>query len=465
MTYHPRLIDKNLLEWANSREHKPILLRGARQVGKSSAVRHLAKNFKNYIEINFEKNPEYKEIFLPNLEIERILNQISILKGVPISDKETLLFLDEIQECPRAIMALRFFKEDRPELHVIGAGSLLEFALEDLPTFGVGRIHSMFLYPMTFDEFLMALGEERLTEERNKATWLSPLPNIIHDKLVDYFRNYIIIGGMPEVVDSWVKYKDYLICQEKQDDLLSGYEADFAKYKKKIDPLLLRNTLRSVAIQLTEKFTYSAVAGNYKIYDIKKALKLLTQAGLVIPIVKTSANGVPLGSETDESYQKILLLDSGLTLRLLNLSYGDVTSLISDILHSPSNELVNKGPMAEMVAGLELLRYQNPNIRHDLYYWAKQERNSSAEVDYIMSYHGEILPIEVKSGVQGGMKSMWMFMELKHLKRGVRSSLENFGILYKNNVEGTSNNKLEVIICPLYSLSQLNRVLAFTSND
>ena len=167
--YYPRLIDRYLIEWAANNSRKPLLLRGARQVGKSSAVRHLGSSFESFVEINLEKQPAYKQFFQQDIDIKRIVPLIAAMAGEDIIPKKTLLFIDEIQSCPEAIMALRFFKEDMPALHVIAAGSLLEFALEELPTFGVGRIHSMFMYPMTFDEFLSANGETLLLQMRNEA--------------------------------------------------------------------------------------------------------------------------------------------------------------------------------------------------------------------------------------------------------------------------------------------------------
>ena len=198
--YYNRHIDKYLSEWASRDTHKPILLRGARQVGKSTAVRQLGRQFASYVEINLEREPQYKAAFLPDLNVDRIISQISAICRRRIEPGKTLLFIDEIQECPEAIMSLRFFKEDMPSLHVIAAGSLLEFALESLPTFGVGRIHSMFMYPMTFDEFLLANGEDLLVEARDQATHSSPLPLPLHDKLVSLLRTYMLVGGMPECV-------------------------------------------------------------------------------------------------------------------------------------------------------------------------------------------------------------------------------------------------------------------------
>lgn len=458
MNYYPRIIDKYLSEWAKSINHKPILLRGARQVGKSSAIRQLGTQFDNFIEINFEKYPNYKEIFKENLDVHRIISQISILIGEKITDNNTLLFFDEIQECKEAIMSLRFFKEDRPNLHVIAAGSLLEFALADLPTFGVGRIHSMFMYPMTFDEFLLANNDTQLIEFRDKCNATNPLPEILKDRLIQLFRNYIIVGGMPEVVDKWVTEKNLLQCQELQDDLLLGYEDDFSKYAKKADPVLLRNVFRNCASQLSQKFVYSQVPGKYKTYEIKNALDLLTKAGLLTPVFRTAANGLPLGGEINEAYQKILILDSGITLRLLKHDSNTYESLISDILTSSPTELINKGPLSEMIAGNELLRYRNPNVRHELYYWTRQEKNSLAEIDYVISHEGKIIPVEIKAATQGGMKSLWMFLDTKHLNRGIRCSLENFGkIQYSGALDLPG---AETIICPLYAISQIDRLLA-----
>lgn len=453
MMYYERIIDAYLSEWASRDNHKPVLLRGARQVGKSTAVRHLGNAFEHYVEINFEKQPEYKLLFKDNLDVARIVPQMAAMCGKPIKAGATLLFLDEIQECPEAIMSLRFFKEDMPELHVIAAGSLLEFALDELPTFGVGRIHSMFMYPMTFDEFLKANGEHQLIDVRNQATLSCPLSEPLHDKLVSLLRVYILVGGMPEAVAKWVETHDFLQCQEVQDDIVVSYEDDFPKYRKRVDPTLLRQTLRSAAVQATKKFVCSQVGGGYKTEEVKKALGMLTLAGILTPVTHTSANGLPLGSESDDSYRKYLLLDSGLMLRLLNMAMGDITQITSQILTMGAAELVNKGAMAEMIVGLEYLRYQTPNIRHDLFYWVRQAKNSQAEVDYVVGHRQRILPIEVKAGMQGGMKSLWMFMQEKKITDAVRCSLENFGKLeYCDKESGIIRN---VAICPIYAISKM----------
>lgn len=453
--YCKRIIDKYLSEWASENEHKPVLLRGARQVGKSTAVRNLGQSFKNFVEVNFERQPEYKQLFKDNLDVKRIISQMSAICGQTIVPGDTLLFLDEVQSCPEAIMSLRFFREDIPQLHVIAAGSLLEFALRELPTFGVGRIHSMFMYPMSFDEFLIANGEDLLLNARNAATYKSPLADVLHNKLVLLLRTYLLVGGMPEAVCKWVTTHDYLKCREVQDDIITSYEDDFAKYKKKVNPVLLRMTLRSVAVQMGQKFVYSQVEGGYKTYEVKQAIEMLTLAGLIIPVTSTAANGFPLGCEIHSTTRKMLLLDTGLMLCILNMTLGDISQITTQVLTASATDLVNKGPMAELIAGLEILRYQSPNMRHEMYYWTRQTKNSLAEIDYVTVWKQRVLPIEVKAGTQGGMKSLWSFMRSKRLEFAIRCSLENFGTFdYIDNEDDEAVR--HVGVCPLYAISMMH---------
>ena len=451
--YYERIIDRYLSEWATRPVHKPILLRGARQVGKSTAVRHLGESFKYYVEINLEKQSNYIDLFKKDLDVTRIVPQMAAMCGTPIVPNETLLFIDEIQESQEAIMALRYFKEDMPNLHVIAAGSLLEFVLDEIPTFGVGRIHSMYMFPMTFDEFLLANGEQLLLDARGQANIDAPLPTPLHEKLIGLMRTFMLVGGMPESVVKWVQTHDFLQCQEVQDDIITGYEADFPKYKKKVDPQLLIATMKSAATQATKKFVYSRVPGEYKTAEVKKALDLLIKAGVLVPVTHSSGNGLPLGDEADESIRKILLLDTGLMLRLLNMTMGDTSAITAQILTATAADLVNKGPMAEMLAGLELLHYLTPNLHHDLYYWVRQAKNATAEIDYLLSRDMKVLPFEVKAGVQGGMKSLWDFMREKKLDQAVRCSLENFGKFDYIDAEAEGAVR-HVEVYPLYALSQ-----------
>lgn len=442
--YYPRSIDKYLLDWKNEQRHKPLLLRGARQVGKSSAIRQLGKTFKYLVEVNFERDREIASVFTGNLRPKEITARLSAFYGTPIVPGETLLFLDEIQACSEAIHSLWFFCEDYPELHVIAAGSLLEFALKKMTSFGVGRVRSLFLYPMSFDEFLVATGHESWIQIKQNASPQNPVFEALHGKLVEAFRNYLMIGGMPEAVNVWIETGDYLKCQQIQDDIMLTYEADFSKYEEKVDPVLLRQTLHSVALQIGNKFVYSQVQGNYRSEKIKDALELLIDAGLIRPTLHTAANGIPLGAEINPKFVKYIFLDSGLLLRLLGLENTSGQSEMSKlILVGTASDLVNKGHITEMVAGLELLKYSTPTQRHDLYYWQNLSRGAQAEVDYILVKNAKVVPVEVKAGTTGSMKSMYQFMSDKQLAYGIRTSLENFGALEK------------IDIIPLYALSTI----------
>ena len=454
MKYISRSIDKTLEEWKESTTHKPLLLRGARQVGKSSAVRHLGTQFKYFAEVNFESAKSIATFFKGDLDVKLISSKISNYIQVPIIPGQTLLFLDEIQACPEAIMALRFFKEDYPELHVIAAGSLLEFALQSLPTFGVGRIHSVFMYPMTFDEFLVAMDMGGLLAMRREATVTHPLDAPFHDKLVNLFRTYLMVGGMPEAVATWRETTDFLKCQQVHQDIILTYEDDFNKYGRRVNPELLRLTLHGVCHQIGQKLTFSRISEGYRSAQIREALNLLTLAGLVIPVVTTSANGVPLDAESDEKRAKYLFLDSGLLLAILHLDGQLGHDLIKLIMTATPQDLINKGSITEMVAGLEISRYKSPVMRPRLFYWEKTG-NSIAEIDYLSIRSMKVLPIEIKAGTQGGMKSLWIFMREKHLNNAVRCSLENFGAF--DYIDHDDDNAIRhVDICPLYALSQLS---------
>ena len=445
-TYYSRSIDNYLLEWKNEKIHKPLLLRGARQVGKSSAIRHFGNTFKYFVEVNFERDKEIISVFTGNLKPREIASRLSAFYGIPVIPGETLLFLDEIQACPEAIHSLWFFYEDYPELHVAAAGSLLEFALKKMTSFGVGRVRSLFMYPMSFDEFLVATGNAGWIEAKQNASPDNPLFEALHGKLVESFRNYLMVGGMPESVANWVESGDYLTCQQVQDDIMLAYEDDFAKYEERVDSMLLKQTLHSVALQIGCKFVYSNVQGNYRGEKVKGALELLKDAGLIRPAIHTAANGIPLGAEINDKFVKYVFLDSGLLLRLLGLENTGGSSEVSKmILVGAASDLVNKGHITEMVAGLELLKYNTPAQRHDLYYWQNLSRGTQAEVDYVLGKNMKVVPLEVKAGTTGAMKSMYQFMNDKHLEYGIRTSLENFGKLEK------------VDIIPLYALSNIYR--------
>jgi len=436
--YYKRKIDTELLLWRKEERRKPLLLRGARQVGKSSAVRELAKQFEYFVEVNFESQRQLHAAFSGDINPRNISNDISLYLNVPVIPGKTLLFFDEIQACPAAISSLRFFYEQYPELHVIAAGSLLEFALGDLPSFGVGRIRSIFMYPFSFYEFLSASGEDLLLKAVKTASPQQPLSDIIHSKLNSLLKQFLIIGGMPEVVSNYVESKNILSCQKILDDLLTSLQADFSKYRVRVQPVLINEVFSSVVRQSGYRFVYSRAVPEIGLRQIKDALELLIMADLVIPVSHTSANGLPLGAETDSGKRKMLLLDTGLFQRISGLK-------ISDLLLSDDFNVINKGALAEQFAGLELLKSSSCYQREKLYYWHREARSSNAEVDYLMQKDDTILPIEIKSGKSGSMQSLFLFLKEKGLKLGVRSSMENF----------SSYDKIEVY--PLYALSNINK--------
>ena len=454
--YIQRNIDVELLEWKDNPMRKPLLLRGARQVGKSSAVRHFGKEFQFFAEVNFERHKTVKTFFQGDIDIRLIVQKIAIYINVPIEEGKTLLFLDEIQECPEAIMALRFFKEDYPGLHVIAAGSLLEFTLQELPTFGVGRIHTLFMYPMTFDEFLNANNENGLISMKRQADSQHPLDAAFHEKLIEYFRIYLLVGGMPEAVLAWINTHNFKKCSHIQEDIILTYEDDFSKYKKRVSPDLLRTTLHGICHQPGEKITFKQISADYRSSQIREAVRLLTLAGLVVPVIATSGNGIPLDAEANEKNMKILLLDSGLLLSVLQLEGNLAQHLVELIMTGSPQDLVNKGGLVEMVAGLELLRNKPCVQRQKMFYWEKSG-NSIAEIDYLDTFHLKVTPIEIKSGTQGGMKSLWQFMREKRLTEAIRCSFENFGE-FTYTAPQADNAKRHITLIPLYALDNLREM-------
>ena len=396
--YIKRTIDSDLEYWAKEIRHKPLLLRGARQVGKSSAVRNLAKKFEFFIEINFESDKEMRTSFENvNLNPQQLCEKISSLYDIPIITGKTLLFFDEIQACIPAIESLRFFYEKMPELHVVAAGSLLEFALEEIPSFGVGRIRSLFMYPFSFAEFLQANGNTGLLNALKKANPENPLDKVLHNKALYLLKLFLLIGGMPETVASYVTERNLLKCQLVLDDLIVSLRNDFAKYKKRMPPLQISAALGSVVRQMGNKFVYTNKEQIYSAFQIKHAAELLVMAGLAIPVTHTSANGLPLGSEINPKFRKMLLFDTGVFQRLLGLK-------LSDILLNGDFDAINKGGIAEMFVGTELLKSASPYEQTQLFYWTREERNSRAEVDFVVQIGDKIVPVEVKSGSSGKMQ-------------------------------------------------------------
>lgn len=431
--YLERHIDKELSLWRSQPEGKPLLIRGARQVGKSTAIRHLAKQFDHFLEINFEEQRNVHPLFEGDLDPHQLCENLSIYFNVPIIAGKTLLFFDEVQACIPAISSLRFFYEKFPQLHLVAAGSLLEFALAELPSFGVGRVRSMFMYPMSFEEYLWALDEKLLADSIVGASPAHPLPEPIHEKALDLLKRFMVLGGMPEVLAYYASKRDLRGTAQLLDDLIISFRADFAKYRDRVPSLRIAEVFQSVVQQAGGNFVYSRAAEATSYRQIREALELLIMAGLVVPITHTSANGLPLGAEVNPKKQKMLLLDTGIFQRVLGLN-------VSDILFENDFETINKGAIAEQYVGLELLKSNSCYQQQSLYFWQREAKSSSAEVDYLIQQHDKIVPIEVKSGKKGSMQSLYLFLEEKKLATGIRTSLENFGSMD------------QVVICPLYAI-------------
>lgn len=459
MAYLKRNIDAELLKWKESPRRKPLLVRGARQVGKSRTIRHLGETFKQYLEINLEKDKDLCRVFEEISDVRELSQRLGAVYNVQVIPGETLLFIDEIQNCPAALKSLWFFKENYPDLHVVAAGSLLEFTLNEMPSYGVGRIRSIFMYPMSFKEFLMAQSKDMWIEEIANADWCHPLEESLHSRLVSEFRSFLMVGGMPASVSAWVETKDYSACQDEQNDIQQSYYDDFAKYAKKVDPQLLRNILSAVVRQSGKKFVYSKVDGGYKTEDVKEALTLLRDAGIIIPVQMSAANGLPLGAQINPKFTRYDYLDTGLLLRVLAMNYDDDKELTKLILAGEAPELVNKGIVAELTVGLELLKSFSPQSKYELFYWENLERNATSEVEYVIAKNAKCLPIEVKAGTSGKMKSLRFFMNKKNLTTGIRCSLENFGLLEVSDTDETGYQVGRSIgILPLYAVWRLSDI-------
>ena len=419
MEYIERKIDSELRKWRDSEHRMPLLIRGARQVGKTSSVRHLGESFEHYVEIDLNEHRELHGLFSQMLTPQEICRQISYIVNKPLEAGKTLLFIDEIQACPEAINKLRYFYEQYPELHLIAAGSLLEFVLADLPSFGVGRVRSLFMYPLSFEEFLCANGEKLLVEAYQSASPEIPLVEIVHNKLLQRVNTFMLTGGMPKVVAEYIENQDLRNCQLILNDLVVSYKDDFKKYRKRISEERLTIVLESVARQHSGKFVYSNVNDNLSLSQVKLTLELLIKAGLVYPVVHSASNGIPLGAETNERYQRMAIFDTGILLRMLGLN-------LAEIFTQGIENFTNKGPLAEIFVATELVKNSSCYEPARLYCWHRESKDSQAEVDFVIQKGTSIVPIEVKAGTRGSMQSLRLFLNEKKSPYGVRTSMENF---------------------------------------
>ena len=439
--YINRKIDKALVEWMEDPNHKPLLLRGARQIGKTTAIRHLAERFDgDFIEINFETDKRIVSIFDGDFQMSRIISEIEAYTQHRITPGKTLLFFDEIQACPRAISSLRYFYEKVQPLHVVATGSLLEFAFSEISDFGVGRIRNLFMHPLSFSEFMCAMGAEVTMEHAEKVSFDKPFPDPIHDVMLGHLKEFMIVGGMPAAVAEYAKTKSFLRARDQQMDILATLKSDFDKYRTRISPDAIRATFAAVVRQTCEKFSHSGAPSEISCAQAKSCTALLERARIVVRTQGCRANGIPVGGDENRRQTKFMLLDTGLYLCESGLD-------ISEWAVDTPAKFVNRGKLAEMHVGLEIIKAGNPMDDGRLHYWHREAKNANAEVDYIVQYRNGILPIEVKSGVRGSMKSLRILMDEKRLSLGVRTSEENFGCI--GNVR----------IIPLYMIGRYDALL------
>ncbi|MFN3235120.1 MAG: ATP-binding protein [Gammaproteobacteria bacterium] len=410
-----REAERDLLAWRDQPEFKPLLVRGARQTGKSYLVEKFGeKYFDHFVVVNFEFNRKFRACF-EDLDPVKIISMLSRMTNKEIVPGKTLLFLDEIQECPEAILALRYFKEKMPNLHVIAAGSLLEFVLNK-PDFRmpVGRIQSYYLTPCTFNEYLMASGYDKLCESLSEVSLETGLEAGLHDLLLERVKEYFVLGGMPEVISHFTRHHDLRQCHAIQASLLEFYRKDFGKYGLHTKVNYLETLFDKIPRFIAQKFKYASAMPEVLSRDLKPVLQALIDAGLVSPVHHTSASGLPLHSTINERIFKLFFVDIGLVSHMNEL---DLYEVIAEPLMS-----LNRGALAEQYVYQELISSQRSYEKAQLFYWQRDKRGSTAEVDFVINVGSKIFPVEVKSGKTGRLKSLRVFLEEKKATLGLRVS-------------------------------------------
>jgi len=434
-----RSLEHELNQWKTASQRYPLLLRGARQVGKTYLIEHFGQSFESFEMVNFEAQPEAIACFESVKPVE-IIQKLELLTKRPIRPKKTLLFLDEIQLCPKAIVALRYFKETLPELHVIGAGSLLEFALfKGQFSFPVGRIQFIYLNPLSFQEFMLAMGEQAHLDLLEKSTPENPIPLPIHSDLIHRTKEYFLVGGMPAAVNHFIDNHSLLEQSRIQDLLLATYRADFNKYATEAEQKYLRILFDGIPYQVGEQFKYSKIDPHIKSRDLKAGLGQLQMAGLIRPITATSASGIPLAAQIKPNKFKLLFLDIGLVQRALQVD--------PELMMSTPLSQIHRGALAEQFVGQELIAYGDCFRQDNLYFWEREKHSSSAEVDYIITIGQSIIPVEVKASAQGHLKSLRQFMTEKKSVFGIRISEQPLS--FKNSI----------LSVPFYMIKQIPRLV------
>ncbi len=408
----------DLANWKTKVSRKPLVLNGARQVGKSWLVQKFGESYFSgkVITINFEKRRDLHIIFKTNFDVNRILLELEFALGVKIDLENDLVFFDEIQACADALGSLRYFYEDKPALHLIAAGSLLDFEFRNQP-FPVGRVEVMSLSPMTFYEFLLARKRETVANFLKEKP--SVLPEIVSHILNDELNNYFVVGGMPACVQCFVDSQNLNEVQEIQDNLLYAYEQDFKKYKPTVDGDALNDILEKSALLISNQIIYTHLSERFSSPTIKKGVEVLRTARLLNAVQNVSITALPLTPAGKQF--KLFHLDIGLLLRKSRLSFQDI--YLKKNLSAAFN-----GMLAEQFVAQQMIA----NQKDELCYWARTSPGSSAEVDFIIVREGQIIPIEVKSGRSGSLKSLHYLLEHHpHITKAIIFSNAPFGVQEK----------------------------------
>ncbi len=442
-----------LKEWRNRIDRKPLIVRGARQVGKSWLVHEFGREFKQFIEINFDETPERASIFRTN-DVNEVIQLIEAEMGMNILPGETLLFLDEIQNAPEVLPTLRYFYEKFPELHVIAAGSLLNFLLsENEYSMPVGRIEFMYLGPLSYEEYLMASAEDNLLEYLRTLTLKSRIPESIHKKCLTYLRNYFIIGGMPEAVDLWTRQKDIIQVQRCQNNILQTYEADFSKYGKKANPDHLRLVFRKIPGLIGAKIRYVNISRHEKPALLSKSIRQLESAGIITLAYHSDGNGMPLNAQRNDKKFKSIFVDTGLYSSSLSLRLSDFSDFETMLI-------ANSGALSEQFIGQEMLNLKMPWEEPEVHYWHREKKGSSSEIDYLTTFGTNIIPVEVKAGKTGSLRSLHVFACSKQSNIGLRFNIDLPSVTeVQTNLTGFPQFDYTLLSLPLYLVGQTSRLI------
>lgn len=409
-----RTIYQKLLDWKQDKYRKPLILRGARQVGKTYILSEFAREYSNSLYVNFERNPSTAAIFADNLEPKELLRRLEAFFGTTITPGNTLIIFDEIQECSNALASLKYFNEEANEYHIVSAGSLLGVKLQEKSGFPVGKVDFLDLKPLSFFEFLDALSEEKLREICENITTFTPLNEALHNKAIALLKQYFIVGGMPEVVARFVAERNFAEARKVQQSILDTYALDFAKHAAPHDIMKIMAIWENIPAQLAKenkKFVFSAINKSARSREYERAIQWLVDAGLIYKVCHITAPKIPLAAYTETNIFKIYLLDIGLLGYMSNLP-------IKAFLEPQQLFTEFKGALTENFVAQELLA----NNFDKLYYWSSQ---SSAEIDFILSHESEIYPLEVKAGASAHKKSLLSYAAKYQAKTLLRATLMN----------------------------------------